>query len=160
MGVGFQFFQSILFSLILLLCLSACLYLQTHTRVHARPLMPACTHAGGQQPRAFWLFFCLREAFLFFFRIYVDYSWIASLGAAAIATILWSFQELHKVLFFEIELDRQQVSSLQGGERGRDRESEKKSGKGEIWYYYYYFFRICHHCRGLCFLAGLMHAPA
>ena len=151
----------ILFSLILLLCLSACLYLQTHTRVHARPLMPACTHAGGQQPRAFWLFFCLREAFLFFFRIYVDYSWIASLGAAAIATILWSFQELHKLLFFEIELDRQQVSSPQGGERGRDREGGEKSGKGEIWYFYYhYFFRIGHNCRGLCFLAGSTHAPA
>ena len=115
-----------------LLCLSACLYLQTHTQVHACALMRACTRAGGHRLRAFWLFFCLREAFLFLFRIYVDYSWIASLGAAAIATIMWSFQELHKLLFFEIELDRQQVSSPQGGEGGRDREGERKRGKGEI----------------------------
>jgi hypothetical protein len=45
---------------------------------------------------------------------------------------MWSFQELHKLLFFEIELDRQQVSSPQGGEGGRDREGERKRGKGEI----------------------------
>ena len=99
------------------LCVCVCvsapfMLVSLDTKLFARTLTRASTHAGGQRQHAFWLFFGLREALLFCFRVYVDHSWIASWAGAAMSALLYCFQELHTLLFFEIELDRPKVPSL------------------------------------------------